>query len=132
MLLRIIDISFTSGIVAIITIIANQKGQRLGDMAAGTSVIKLNSVGHIASIPIEQEFSEPNKVEFHQASLLDETDIDLIYRSIMFYNQTKKTEPIHVLTDKIVEKMKVSVPATYNKLEFLKQVAKDYNEINSK
>ena len=38
-LLRLVDLGFGSGIVAVVAIAVNGKGQRLGDMAAGTSVI---------------------------------------------------------------------------------------------
>ncbi|MEJ7659997.1 MAG: RDD family protein [Hymenobacter sp.] len=40
-LLRIVDLGFGGGTVAIITIAINGKGQRLGDMAAGTTVISV-------------------------------------------------------------------------------------------
>ncbi|MBA3971750.1 MAG: RDD family protein, partial [Bacteroidetes bacterium] len=40
-LLRIIDTKLFSGGVALIAIIVNGKGQRIGDMAAGTTVIKM-------------------------------------------------------------------------------------------
>ena len=40
-LLRIVDFGFGGGMVAIITIAINGKGQRLGDMAAGTTVISV-------------------------------------------------------------------------------------------
>ena len=40
-LLRLIDLSLFSGGVALITILINGKGQRLGDIAAGTAVVKL-------------------------------------------------------------------------------------------
>ena len=38
-LLRVIDITVSSGSVAVVTILINGKGQRLGDLAAGTTVI---------------------------------------------------------------------------------------------
>ncbi len=38
-LLRVIDISLGSGSIAVVTILLNGKGQRLGDMAAKTTVI---------------------------------------------------------------------------------------------
>ena len=40
-LLRLIDLTMFSGGVALITILINGKGQRLGDIAAGTAVVKL-------------------------------------------------------------------------------------------
>ena len=40
-LLRIIDTRLFSGVIALIAIVINGKGQRVGDMAAGTTVIKM-------------------------------------------------------------------------------------------
>ena len=40
-LLRLIEIDFLSGAVALLTIAISGKGQRLGDIAAGTTVVKL-------------------------------------------------------------------------------------------
>jgi uncharacterized RDD family membrane protein YckC len=48
-LLRIVDISLSSGGVAVVTILFSGKGQRLGDLAAGTTVIsekKKVSISH--------------------------------------------------------------------------------------
>ncbi|NJW54693.1 RDD family protein, partial [Salinimicrobium oceani] len=42
-LLRIVDISITSGSVAVVTILLTGRGQRLGDLAAGTTVISEKS-----------------------------------------------------------------------------------------
>lgn len=48
-LLAIIDVTLFSGVIAILTIAITGKGQRLGDLAAGTAVIKTQS-----SISLEQ------------------------------------------------------------------------------
>ncbi|GAA4508715.1 RDD family protein [Hymenobacter ginsengisoli] len=40
-LLRLVDFGFGSGLVAVVTIALNGKGQRLGDLAAGTTVINV-------------------------------------------------------------------------------------------
>ena len=40
-LLRLVDFGFGNGLVAVITIALNGKGQRLGDLAAGTTVISV-------------------------------------------------------------------------------------------
>ena len=41
-ILRIIDVSFSSGVVGLIAMVVNNKTQRLGDISAGTAVITLN------------------------------------------------------------------------------------------
>ncbi|MBQ4822401.1 RDD family protein [Aquimarina sp. MMG016] len=56
-LLRLLDISLVTGGVAVVSILFSGKGQRLGDMAAGTTVI-----------------SEKQKVKFHQTILVNIPD----------------------------------------------------------
>ena len=57
---RLIDISISSGAVAVISIIASKRMQRLGDMAAGTTVIKLDkSVNSRPRKNIRSSFSKP-------------------------------------------------------------------------
>jgi len=59
-LLRFIDITLTSGGVAVVTILLNGKGQRLGDIAAGTTVIseKQNGLSTKASLKIIISFPQ--------------------------------------------------------------------------
>jgi uncharacterized RDD family membrane protein YckC len=40
-LLRLVDVSLTNGLAAVVTILATGTGQRLGDLAAGTAVVKV-------------------------------------------------------------------------------------------
>ncbi len=56
-LLRLLDISLASGGVAVVAILLGGRGQRLGDMAAGTTVI-----------------SERQRVQFNQTILVDIPD----------------------------------------------------------
>ena len=53
-LLRIIDLTLTSGAVALVTILFNGRGQRLGDIAATTTVI-----------------SEKKTMDLHRTLLID-------------------------------------------------------------
>lgn len=48
-LLRLVDFGFGSGLVAVITIALNGKGQRLGDLAAGTTVISVRPRSHVTT-----------------------------------------------------------------------------------
>ena len=40
-LLRFVDVTFTSGLVAVVAVSATRRQQRLGDMAAGTTVVRV-------------------------------------------------------------------------------------------
>lgn len=76
-LLRLIDTGIGSGLVAVITIAVNGKGQRLGDMAAGTTVIDLRP----AATPLYQPgAAAPAGYQpvFPQAADLSDHDVALL------------------------------------------------------
>ena len=52
-LFRIIDISMSSGIIGLITMVVNDKTQRLGDISAGTAVITLKNKINISHTILE-------------------------------------------------------------------------------
>jgi uncharacterized RDD family membrane protein YckC len=79
-LLRIVDTSLPGigGLVAIITIAASGKGQRLGDMAAGTTVISLKPRAEelvTLTTPLPPEGYQP---VFPQAADLSDHDVALL------------------------------------------------------
>ncbi|MGI4833870.1 MAG: RDD family protein [Janthinobacterium lividum] len=78
-LLRFIDMSFY-GVVAMVTIAANGRGQRLGDMAAGTSVISLRA--QPAPLPTAGPLAAPVGYQpvFPQAAALADHDAALLRR----------------------------------------------------
>lgn len=78
-LLRFIDMAFY-GAVAMVTIAANGRGQRLGDMAAGTSVISLRA--QPAPLPTAAHLAPPVGYQpvFPQAASLADHDAALLRR----------------------------------------------------
>lgn len=77
-LLRLVDFGFGSGLVAVVTIAINGKGQRLGDLAAGTSVISLRpQPGVLADLPSPEALVGYQPV-FPQAIDLSDHDITLL------------------------------------------------------
>ncbi len=111
-LLRIVDTSLPGigGLVAIITIAVNGKGQRLGDMAAGTTVISLKPRAEelvTLTTPLPSEDYQP---VFPQAADLSDHDVallrQLLGRSLqqenyVLLNETaaKIKQLLHVQTD---------------------------------
>ena len=76
-LMRIVDTRLLGGLVAVITIAANGRGQRLGDVAAGTTVVKLSR-----NVSLEQVLYRPlpdsYEVVFPEAGQLVDRDINTI------------------------------------------------------
>lgn len=77
-LLRIIEsASFFMGIVPIITVAANGKGQRLGDIAAGTTVVKLKPAVSLTDV-LNRPMPDNYVVQFPDVRLLTDRDISVV------------------------------------------------------
>lgn len=123
-LLRPIDIWFY-GSVAIITILINGKGQRLGDLAAGTTVVKYRNQHH----GFEQQLYKPMQEEeyelqFPQVTRLNEQDIALIRETLRNYRLTGNTQPVQVMAEKAQELLGIQTQLA--PLKLLHTLVKDY------
>lgn len=77
-LLRIVEsVPFFWGIIPIITVAANGKGQRLGDIAAGTTVVKLKPAVSLTDI-LSQPVAENYVVHFPDVRLLTDRDLSVV------------------------------------------------------
>ena len=102
-LLRPIEIIMTAGVVALITMLINGRGQRLGDLAAGTAVISLKKrpdystpmAGEVAAIAGYQPV-------FTQAAALSDNDIALIRK--LLYHSSKQEN--YLLLNEVANKVK--------------------------
>lgn len=122
--LRIVDISLSSGSIAILTILLNGKGQRLGDLAAGTTVIserKRVNISQTLSVDIPEEY-QPT---FPQVTLL--TDIDVQTIKELYYKAKRKGnhQTIVKLHAKVIEL--TGITTEMNPVDFIDIVIKDYN-----
>ena len=81
-LFRIIESgAFIGGIVPVITIAVNGKGQRLGDMAAGTTVVKLKPAVSLDEVLL-RPFDESYVVQFPEVRLLSDRDIGIVQEAL--------------------------------------------------
>lgn len=125
-ILRLIDIAFY-GSVAIITIAVNGKGQRLGDIAAGTTVINLKKNTHFNN-GIYKKLPPNYKLQFPETEKLAEKDIKIINEVLNHHQQNRNRSTIDMLikTKEVVTK-KTGINTELPPLEFLKTIIKDYN-----
>lgn len=122
--LRIIDISISSGAVALFSVLLNGKGQRLGDLAAQTTVI-----------------SEKDPMQLARTLLVDiPTDYVPKYPQVTVFSDTEMQTIKNVFQDakrnsrhKIVLKLALKVSGVMNitfdekPIVFINKVIKDYN-----
>lgn len=129
-LFRLVDFTLTAQIGGLISIAVSKNKQRIGDMVAGTTVIKTiprTNFSHIAFHPVEEEYLPI----FSNTSLLTDRHIELIHEVISTYYKTFNAELIYAMSEKVANLLSVNRPEGMNEMDFLKTVIKDYNHQTS-
>ncbi len=127
---RVVDVSFSSGLVAIIGISTNGRGQRIGDLAADTCVIRVPKTPNMNLQLLMPQFGELYSPKYMQVTLLSDNDINLIKEFLIAYRKEHKAE----ILEKIAQKTKLLLGLTYvqeENSEFLKIIVKDYSYLTS-
>jgi uncharacterized RDD family membrane protein YckC len=113
-----------SGVVAIICIAMGGKGQRVGDVVAGTSVVKLIRQEEITAHDV---FVTPDQLHvptFNQVGLLKDEDIELIQRALDVARTQGNEHPANMIAEKI--KRVLNIESDRPAIEFLNTIVKDY------
>ncbi len=124
-LFRLIDIVISSGVIGFISIIMNKKAQRLGDMAAGTSVITLRNNVNISSTILE-EINEDYKPTYPLVIKLSDNDVRIIKENFIRAKSVNDSVLLTKLTDKI-ETVTGIKNQSGNHVDFINTIIKDYN-----
>lgn len=124
-LFRLVDIIITSGILGFITIILSKKFQRLGDMAAGTSVITLRNNVNISSTILE-EIQQDYVPIYPLVIELSDNDIRIIKDKFIKAKAKRDEELVLKLVSKIEEVTGIKNQSA-NNWSFISTVLKDYN-----
>ena len=128
-MLRIVDISITSGAAALISIAVTKEGQRLGDVAAGTTVIKLRTSRPVDSHQVIERMESDYTPVYREVSQLTSSDIELIRQALSTYKATGNAKPIVAVTEKVKEHL--NIESDMPPVTFLYTILKDYSFINS-
>lgn len=126
---RVLEITATTGAGALIAILISGKGQRLGDMAAGTTVVKLQAPGAIKRHELIKKQQEDHVVTFHDVDQLNDTDIAIILEALKTYKNTGNKQPVTAAARKVKEVL--GVTSELADLTFLYTVVRDYNFLTS-
>lgn len=128
-LFRIVESAlFFSGLVPLITILVNGKGQRLGDIAAKTTVIKLSKKKSLndgfLNIP-----DENYEIKFNEVEQLTEKDVAII-REVFNHAKAKGNfAVINQLADKTKDTL--NIKTELKSIVFLDTIIKDYEYYHS-
>lgn len=124
---RIIDMLFF-GSVALFTILINGKGQRLGDIVAGTVVVDINK-NYNAQKSIFNDIDEDYEPVFPQAALLTDSDIKKIKEVFISAKRRQSRQVIINLKNKIQEI--TGIESEMKDVEFINTIIKDYYYLTS-
>ena len=124
-LLRLVDVSLSLGVVAMATISASQKGQRLGDIAAGTAVVSMRQRQTLRDtlLPPTEEAYTPL---YPEAVRLSDRDVSIIREALQAYHKGEEQDSwlIQSLAEKVQGLLGTRTRQTY--VEFLRTVLKDH------
>ena len=123
-LLRLVDITMSSGSVAVVSILLNGKGQRLGDLAAGTTVISERPLTQLQQT-LMVDLPEDYVPKYPQVTVLSDKDVENI--KILYRNSLRNSNHriINSLSQKVSELLQVTPQEL--PMQFIKTVIKDYN-----
>lgn len=124
-ILRIIDISFSSGVVGLIAMVVNSKTQRLGDISAGTAVITLKNKVTINSTILE-DIGEAYVPVYPLVIKLSDNDVRIIKETLTSALAKNDLDVIVKLKDKIEAVTGIKNQSGKSE-DFIKTVIKDYN-----
>lgn len=132
-LLRFIDLDLTLGMVAMLSVFIGGKGQRLGDLAAGTTVIKIKPRLSLRDTIFTQLDDDYTPI-FHQVETLEDSDITTAKDVLNTLVTERKSHTTHLLGTKIKTALeqKMDLRSDLPPVEFLRTVIKDYNYVKGK
>jgi len=125
-----VDFMILGGVIAVITIAAGGKGQRLGDLVAGTSAVKLVEQVETSAKDIFITAAEGYVPVFAQAMQLNSTDIELLQRALEAEKRHGNDEPLELLIEKI--KSQFGIQTELPSREFVETIIKDHSYFASR
>jgi uncharacterized RDD family membrane protein YckC len=127
----LIDIQLMSGLIAVLVIAVGERGQRLGDLVAGTTVVKLIPQSQVSAAQIFVPNQPTDYVPlFPQVVQLHERDIELIQRALEVNRDSGNSQPVLAVTEKI--KTLLGVQTDLPPVKFLYTIVKDFQHFTSK
>ena len=132
-LIRLFEITMTSGVVAFFTLLLNGKGQRLGDIAAKTCVIKVGKRTKLDDTMF-QDIEDEYDATFPQVVELTDKEISVINDVLKSKRGYDKAAWLTMVarTRVLIQEKTGILNSGMGDIEFLKQVGKDYNALHGR
>ncbi|MEM6765155.1 MAG: RDD family protein [Bacteroidota bacterium] len=130
-MLRLVDVWLGSllllpGLPGVVTMAVNKKGQRLGDIVAATTVIKLKLVVTFGDT-IFRDTKDDYQVKYPSIESLTDRDMRILKEVLDAGLKSKNPMLIGKLSDRVAQVLDVEKPI--DSLHFLETVLTDYNHV---
>jgi len=132
-LVSLFEIFLLQGSVAILFIVSTKHSQRLGDFAAGTTVVKTKKQTKLEDT-LFREVNENHVVVYPQASSLSNEDAETLGLLLTELKAKKNTRHLMAMVREAARHIseRLQVEPMGNDLDFLSQLLDDYNFLQSK
>ncbi|GAB5518271.1 MAG: RDD family protein [Rhodothermales bacterium] len=132
-LLRFIDIDLSTGMVGLVTILVNGQGQRLGDIAAGTTVVKVQRRLRLTDT-LFMQVDDDYTVTFLAADQLSDDDILTTKEVLTALRDDGKTSVSYRLGEQLRATLarKMNTTTDLSTYDFLRTVIQDYNHLKGR
>lgn len=127
-LLRLVDIFMLFGAIGVCSILFSKNGQRIGDLAANTTVVRTKNKSNFQNFSFNKEIKKDAPLTFPQASLLEDRDVEII-REVLAYGKEngyvgRSAKMVIQVSDNI--KQKLSITTDLKPVNFLERLLDDY------
>lgn len=126
----LVEFAILGGAIALVAVAMGGKGQRLGDMVAGTTVIKLIEQKEVSANEVFVTADQAYVPTFSQAIQLNPKDIETIQRALEVNRDLGNSQPLLAVTEKI--KSQLGIQTDLPPVKFLYVIIKDYNHFTSR
>ena len=132
-ILRLIDIAVSFGLFAVVAIVASKKGQRIGDMAAGTSLIS-TKLKPVFDESVFVNLPDNYQVVFPQAADLEYRHVKSLLDVIRFYTENPGKHEAILMVYKARKNLETrfGIETELKPVEFIETVIRDFNALNKK
>jgi uncharacterized RDD family membrane protein YckC len=128
---RLIDFGITFGVGALISVAVSEKKQRIGDLVAGTTLIKTKPRTTLNELFLSSPDDGYEPV-FPGVSNLSDADVTLIHEVIANFKKTRNSSLVYNMAIRVKDHLAVDIPREMNDFDFLQTVIKDYSYVTSR
>ena len=128
--LSLVDTYYSGGVIAMMLVASTDRRQRLGDMAAGTTVINLQSARRyrledVLSIDSQDSYT-PNYPQVRQLSEEDMLTIQQVLKRSVLFRNAAQDDALSEATEHICRILEIPMVPYQKRTEFLRGLIKDY------